>query len=193
MEKENYITKILILCLVFIPSLTLFWDIITVIFGYEKFYSVFQFAFAAYFTIFSIFLTKDMEYFKQLWENNSIICKWVDKILHISGVFIAWFPRIILLIAGAISDADAEIEVELNRIEARKQVTQYDNMPVAARTILPVGAVSLVMLMLVGFNVLSEHVLSWIQEVLNTFVSLVGLYFVVMNVKENEMTNQDDK
>ena len=38
----------------------------------------------------------------------------------------------------------------------------------------------------------SEQVLSWVQEVLNTLVSLVGLWFVVMNVKENEMTDKGD-
>lgn len=191
MKKENYIVKILILCFTFIPSLTLFWDVLTVIFGYEKYYSVFQFASAAYFTIFSIFLTKDMEHFNQLWENNEMFRWCIDKILHISGVFIAWFPRIMLLIVGAMSDADSQKEVELNKIEAQKQIEQYDNAPVAARTILPVGTLSIVMIILVGFNVLSEHVLSWIQEVLNTLVSLVGLWFVAMNVKDNEMTNQD--
>lgn len=55
MKKEKYIAKILILCFVFISSIALFWDIITVILGYEKYYAVFQFSFAAYFTIFSIF------------------------------------------------------------------------------------------------------------------------------------------
>ncbi len=53
------------------------------------------------------------------------------------------------------------------------------------------GTLSIVMIILVGFNMLSEQVLSWIQEVLNTLVSLVGLWFVAMNVKENEMTNQE--
>lgn len=46
------------------------------------------------------------------------------------------------------------------------------------------------MIILVGFNVFSEQVLSWIKEVLNTLVSLVGLWFVAMNVKENEMTDK---
>ena len=55
MKKENYVAKILILCITFMPSLALFWDIVTVIWGYEKYYSVFQFVSAAYFTIFSIF------------------------------------------------------------------------------------------------------------------------------------------
>lgn len=192
MKKENYIAKILILSCVFIPSVTLFWDIITVIFGYEKYYAVFQFSFAAYFTIFSVFLTKDMEHFNRLWENNERFRKCTDKILHVSGVFIVWFPRIMLLIAGAISDADSKKEVEINRIEAQKQIEQYDNAPVAVRTILPVGGLSLVMVILVGFNVFSEQVLSWVQEVLNTLVSLVGLWFVVMNVKENEMTDKGD-
>lgn len=192
MKKENYIAKILILCFTFISSLTLFWDIVTVILGYEKYYSVFQFASAAYFTIFSIFLTKDMEHFNHLWENNEVSRMCIDKILHVSGVFIAWFPRIMLLIVGVMSDADSQKEVELNKIEAQKQIEQYDNAPVAVRTILPVGTLSIVMIILVGFNVLSEQVLSWIQEVLNTLVSLVGLWFVAMNVKENEMTSQVD-
>ena len=124
MKKENYIVKILILCFAFIPSLTLFWDVLTVIFGYEKYYSVFQFSSAAYFTIFSIFLTKDMEHFNHLWENNERFRWCIDKILHVSGVFIAWFPRIMLLIVGAMSDADSKKEVELNKIEAQKQIEQ---------------------------------------------------------------------
>lgn len=192
MKKENYIAKILVLSFVFIPSITLFWDIITVIFGYEKYYAVFQFLFAAYFTIFSVFLTKDMEHFNRQWENNEKFRKCTDKILHASGVFIAWFPRVILLFAGAISDTYSKKEVEINRIEAQKQIDQYDNAPVAVRTILPVGVLSLVMIILVGFNVFSEQVLHWVQEVLNTLVSLVGLWFVVMNVKENEMTDKGD-
>ena len=90
------------------------------------------------------------------------------------------------------SNADIEKEAEINKIEAKEQIEQYDNMPVAARTILPVAVVTLAMAMLVYSDVCSEQVISWIQEVLNTLVALVGLFFVVMNVKETEVINQND-
>ena len=184
--KKDSKAKILVLIVVFIFSLKLFWDIITVIFGYSKLYAVFQFSFSAYFTIFSIVLTKDMEYFKNLWERNEKIRKLTDKILHLSGKFMVWFPRIILSIVEVIFNGDLEKEIAHNKIEAQKKIEEYDNMPVAARIILPVGVLVLVMIVLVCFNVFSEQVLSWIQEVMNTLVSTVGVFVIAMNVKETK-------
>lgn len=189
MREERYKAKLMILILVYIPSLTLFWDVISLIFGDDKTYSVFQFMCATYFMFFSIFLTRDMEIFNNMWENNKMFRRIVDRILHISAVIIAWIPRGIMLMICAFSDVDAKSELEINKKGAREQINLYDNMPVAARVLLPVGLISIVMIVLVSSNVFSDMVLSWIQEVLNTLVSLVGLFFVAMNVKEKKRDN----
>lgn len=192
MRENRYIIKVLILVFVFVPSHTLFWDIISIIFGYEKGYAVFQIMFAAYFTLFSIFLTKDMQHFNNIWEKNAGFHRCMEKILHVSGAFIAWFSRAIFILVEAFFCSDSNDELEINKIEAQKQIIQYDNMPIAARTLLPVGAISLVLIILVSFNLISEQILYLIQEVMNTMVSTVGFLFVVMNAKENEEVNQDE-
>ena len=192
MKKEGFRVKVLILALAFVPSLTLFWNIISLLFGDNKFYSVFQFMAGTYFTLFSIFLTKDMEYFNSWWKNNAKFRMWTDKVLHISGVITAWFPRTMFLLVEVFSNNDAKKEIELHKKEAKSQIEHYDNMSVQVRTVLPVGVISLVMLILVSFNVFPDLVLDWIQEVLNSVVSVVGLIFVVMNVKENELECGDD-
>ena len=183
---KDYRIKVIVLIFVFVLSQTLFWDIITDRYGYEKIYSIFQIMFTACFTILSIIFTKDKEHFYNRWENNEIFRKCMDKIFHVSGEIIVWFMESALLIGGVVGNTDPKKECEISKSEARKQIEKYDNMPVEARTILPVGAMSLVMIVLVGFNIISEQIWSWVQEVLNTIVVLVGLYFVIINVKECE-------
>jgi len=70
------------------------------------------------------------------------------------------------------------------------QIKQYDAAPLEVRAILPAGALSLVMIILVGFDMLPESVVSWIQEILNTLVSVVGLWFVIINAKEKKEDNR---
>ena len=193
MKKENYRLKVAILCFAFIPSLTLFWDIVTIIAGYRKCYMIFQFQYTASFTICSIFLTKDAEHFHSLLKNNVLVHKCVDKILHASSVIFVWSLKIFLIIPILMSsNADIEKEAEISKLEAKEQIEQYDNMPIAARTLLPVAVATLAMAVLVYSNVCSEQIVSLIHEVLNTLIGLVGLFFVIMNVKDTDLINQNN-
>lgn len=90
------------------------------------------------------------------------------------------------------SNADIEKEAEISKLEAKEQIEQYDNMPIAARTLLPVAVATLAMAVLVYSNVCSEQIVSLIHEVLNTLIGLVGLFFVIMNVKDTDLINQNN-
>lgn len=173
----------MLLGIVFIPSLSLFWDIVAFLFGTNEFYIVFQFASAAYYAIFLIFLTKDMDYFNHLWENNRLFNIILNGLFHISGVIIAWLPRFIFAILYAFSNVDMKEAAKLDRIEAQQQIRQFDNMSVAARATLPVGVLTIIMIFIIGFNLCEEGTVSLIHDILNAGVSLVSLFFVLINVK----------
>lgn len=184
--------KIILLIFTYIPSLTLFWKVVSTICGYGKVYSVFQFSFASYFTLFTIFLTKDIERFNLFWRKHVKGRIFFDKVLHFSAVFILEFQRIPLLIVEAISHDDVDKKIEISKQEIQKQINDFDDTPLAARTLFPVGVLTIIMIIFVEFNLVSEQMISWIQEILNTLVSVVGLIFVVANIKEDENLDQEE-
>lgn len=48
----------------------------------------------------------------------------------------------------------------------------------------PIGVISIIMIALISFNVFTETVICWIQEILNVGVSIVDVIFAVINTKE---------
>ena len=95
-----------------------------------------------------------------------------------------------ILIPALISVHNTDKEIAECKQSADFQIKQYDAAPLEVRTILPAGALSLVMIILVGFDMLTESVVSWIQEILTTLVSAVGLWFVIINAKEKKEDNR---
>ena len=192
MSTRRCAIKIFLLIFTYIPSLTLFWKFVSIICGYDKVYSVFQFSFASYFTLFTIFLTKDIERFNLFWIKHVKGRIFFDKVLHFSAVLILEFQRISLLIVDAISHDDVDKEIEISKREIQKQINDFDNAPLAARTLFPVGVLTIIMIIFVQFNLVSEQMISWIQEILNTLVSVVGVIFVIANIKEDENLDQKE-
>lgn len=47
------------------------------------------------------------------------------------------------------------------------------------------------MIILVNTKLFSENVFSWIQEILNRLVSVLGLLFVIINAKESENVREN--
>ena len=186
MNKEKNTVKIVVLILTFIPSLTLFWDIVTAIWGSSKVYPAFQFMFAAYFTLLSIFLTDDIRYFDEFWKKYQSARQVFEKILHYSAVFIVWLMCSPNLIAALISNYHSDKEIDECKQDANALINHYDSASLEVRSILPSGALALIMLLLVSFNVFPECVISWIQESLNALVSVVGLLFVIVNAKNRQ-------
>lgn len=184
MKKEKYVLKKIILFLTFVPSLTLFWDIVSAICGYKQVYTVYQFSCAAYFVLFSIFMTKDIEHFNSFWEKH---VKWrivFEKLLHFSAVIIACLPIAFMMIPLLFSKDNLEEDVKVWKQVAGEQIKEYDDAPLIVRTVLLVGVLTLIMIFLTNSNILTGSTVSWIQEILNTLVSLVGLLFVIVNAKE---------
>ena len=188
MNKKIGNLKTFLLIITFIPSLTLFWNIVTIVTGAKNIYLAFQFMFASYYTLFSIFLTADIFYFNEFWATHPRIFSFFKKILHLSGVFIAWIPSIVYLLPLAISDCSSKKDFEEIKQLVKTQIQEYDSSPIEARTLLPVGALSLIMLVLFQLSIFPETFLSFIQEVLNTIVSGIGFIFVAVNAKESTHT-----
>lgn len=186
MNKEKSSVKTVVLIIAFIPSLTLFWDIVTLIKGQEKIYPVFQFMFGAYYMLFSIFLTDDIHHFNGFWQKNPHIRGVFEKVLHYSAAAISWVMHLCILMPALISMHNTDKEIAECKQSATLQIEQYDNAPLEVRTILPAGALSIVMIILVSCDILPQNVISWIQETLNTLVSVVGLWFVIINAKESK-------
>lgn len=190
MNKEKSLVKTAVLIIAFIPSLTLFWNIVTVVNGPSKFYPAFQFLFATYYTLLSVFLTDDIHHFHNFWKKHPYLRYVFEKVLHYSASVISGIMHLCILIPTIMSVHNTDKEIAECKQSAALQIKQYDAAPLEVRTILPAGALSLVMIILVGFDILPESVVSWIQEILNTLVSIVGLWFVIINAKESK--NEDD-
>lgn len=190
MNKEKSSVKTAVLIIAFIPSLTLFWNIVTVVNGPSKFYPTYQFLFATYYTLLSIFLTDDIHHFNDFWRKHPYLRCVFEKVLHYSASVISWIMHLCILIPALISVHNTDTEIAECKQSAALQIKQYDAAPLEVRAILPAGALSLVMIILVGFDILPESVVSWIQEILNTLVSVVGLWFVIINAKEKKEDNR---
>lgn len=65
-----------------------------------------------------------------------------------------------ILIPALISVHNTDKEIAECKQSADFQIKQYDAAPLEVRTILPAGALSLVMIILVGFDMLTESVVS---------------------------------
>lgn len=190
MNKEKSSVKTAVLIIAFIPSLTLFWNIATVVNGPSKFYPAYQFLFATYYTLLSIFLTDDIHHFHNFWRNHPHLRTVFEKVLHYSASVISWIMHLGILIPALISVHNTDNEIAECKQGAALQIKQYDASLLEVRTILPAGALSLVMIILVGFDILPKSVVSWIQEILNTLVLAVGLWFVIINAKEKKEDNR---
>lgn len=190
MNKEKSSVKTAVLIIAFIPSLTLFWNIVTVVNGHGKFYPTYQFLFATYYTLLSIFLTDDIHHFNDFWRKHPYLRCVFEKALHYSASVISWIMHLCILIPALISVHNTDTEIAECKQSAALQIKQYDAAPLEVRAILPAGALSLVMIILVGFDMLPESVVSWIQEILNTLVSVVGIWFVIINAKEKKEDNR---
>lgn len=185
MKQLNSNIKTVALIVLFIPSLNLFWDIISLFWGHKQIYIVFQFLFASGYTLLSIFLTNDNIYFEIFWERHQKLKAFFIKIQHISILLIIGiqtFAQIIPTIFENESDNSAERKQYLEC--ARKNIRKFDEMKFGTKMLFPVGVISIIMIALISFNVFTETVICWIQEILNSGVSIVGVIFVVINTKE---------
>lgn len=67
---------------------------------------------------------------------------------------------------------------------ARNNIRKFDEMKFETKMLFPIGVISIIMITLISFNVFTETVICWIQEILNVGVSIVGVIFAVINTKE---------
>ena len=111
MKKEKSSVKTAVLIIAFIPSLTLFWNIATVVNGPSKFYPAYQFLFATYYTLLSIFLTDDIHHSHNFWRNHPHLRTVFEKVLHYSASVISWIMHLGILIPALISAHNTDNEI----------------------------------------------------------------------------------
>lgn len=182
--KENYLVKLLSLLITFLPSQTLFWKIVTVLFGENEIYITQQFLFACSFTIGSILLTEDIELFNSFWIKHPRGRIIFDKILHYSTVAFLSIPKAVMWIL-CIDRKNGKEEYIRYKQELQMKVEEYDNMSLLIRTLFPAGLLTIIWGSLLSFNILPINAQEWISEILSFFVSVIGFIFVVANIKKD--------
>lgn len=175
-EKKAYIIKISVLCFTFVLSRTLFWNIVSMICGENELYLVGQFMSESYFAIFSIILTRDVEYFNDFWKKNPKWDAFISKILYFWGVlleimFAAWFG------------VDVKQKSETDKIKVQEQIKA---IPIEIRIFIFVAILSVIMGATIIFDIFSEEIISLIYDILDIIVSMIGLWILAINVKESE-------
>ncbi len=185
MNQTNSNTKIVSLIVLFIPSLNLFWKVISLFGEQKQIYVVFQFMFATGYSMLSIFLTNDNVYFERFWERHQKLKSFFVKVQHISILFLILIQTLAQTLPTIFeigSDSNKERSQYLEC--AKKNIKKFDEMRFGTKMMFPVGTISIIMILFIRFNVFSETVICWIQEILNTGVSIVGMLFVIINAKE---------
>ncbi len=190
MKKERNKINTLILFTTFILSQSLFWKLISLATGDNIEYAAFQFSFAIYFLLFSIFLTGDIDYFNSFWAKRNKLRRVCDKMIYYSGFICFWVIRIGLLVDKIFMHKDIRRELEVSKKEVAEEMRELEEMPLIVRMIFPVGVLTVIMLTIV--YIVPECVVIWIQEILNSLVSVVGLLFVVVNAKERVFMEHDE-
>lgn len=181
-KNEVNKVKILFLIFLFIPTQTLFWNIVSEIEGHEKYYTVIQFVFAAVYSIYLVLITRDRILFDKFWDKHPIIKKINTEIQHCCiaiWVFICYFPFVVLEL---LSFDRGKQEVKKCIGEAKQQYQELILKSNIVKTIFPIGVIALTMIFLIIFEIFPEKTLNWIQEIINMGVSLFGLAFVIANL-----------
>lgn len=180
--KEKHLIRVITLLITFIPSQTLFWKIVTLLFGKNEIYIAQQFLFACSFTIASILLTEDIELFNSFWERHPIGRVIFDKILHYSTVAVLAIPKAMMWIL-CIDDKKRKEEYECYKKELQSKICEYDNMSLIIRSLFPAGLLTIIWSLFLSLNIISLTAQEWIGEILSFAVSMIGFIFVVANVK----------
>lgn len=186
MKNEIYKVKAIILIMTFCFSLTLFWNVLALVFGDNKFYIVFQCMFAAYYTLLSVFLTSNIRYFRKFWEKHTVLKVILDKVLHYCAVIMFSMMTLLLIIPDVLFGRYKKEYGEIDKQETEKKIKDCDSMTLEARTLLPVGILVIIMIIFVGLDILTEQWIFWIQEIVNALVGIISLVFVIVSVKSEK-------
>lgn len=190
MCKETNIAKKIVLTITFVPSQNLLWDILTIAFGPCTFYPIFQFLFATHFALLGIFLTSDIQYFKNFFEKHSYAKHIFEIALHYSATLISFvittsvcFISTLPFLTESYYDSEIKEAVEENKKLMFTQIQQMDNLPLELRTFFLAISLSLIVFLLTISKIISLTELSWVLEILNTFVALISFSFLIKNAQ----------
>lgn len=127
MKREKITIKAIVLIIAFIPSLNLFWDLVTWIRGYREHYTAFQFMFAAYYTLLSVFFTSDRKRFNSFWEKYPKLKNYYERILHCCAVVITSIPKYAMIILALFSSDNCRCKVLQSACKHIIRVVEFGN------------------------------------------------------------------
>ena len=181
MKQNNKTVNILILILTSIPSLTLFWNIVSIFQEVQPWYTIFQFLSTASFTYFSILFTDDHKFVLETFNKYPILRKKLEKLENVSIHIFVFIKYFFVSIPIIFSSEERIEEIKAIKKDARSEVVTINEYSSTTKFFFVIATPSLIMMVLCFF--IPQVYLSWIQEILNTIVSVVGLYFVIKNLK----------
>lgn len=180
--KSNILANMIILIIAWLFSNSLIWDLIYIIKPCD-FYIAYQFLASAFFTIYSIMVTKDSVLFSQFWAKHLKMKKVMDIIIHHCAVFL----YSIQYFSGVIVCGFSEQEKKEAWENVKKKVESVDKMPLIGKSFLILAV--LLLFWVVGISVfgMPKEISEWLSDIFETIVSFVTIPFLYCSVKEYEM------
>lgn len=180
--KSNILANMTILIIAWLLSNSLIWDLLYRIRPCD-FYIAYQFLISAFFTVFSIMVTKDSILFRRFWDKHLKMKKFMGIIIRYCAVFLYGIPYLAGTIGGAVSEEERK-EAWKN---VKKKVGAVDKMPLVKKSFLIPA--TLFFFWVVGISVfgMSKELSEWLSDILETIVSFVSIPFLYCSVKEYAM------
>ena len=187
-KKKNAISATtVVLCLLFAFSLSLTWDVVRLVQPSDQYYRFFPLAqslFLAGYTWMSIAATNDIQVFNGFVEAKSQRKRWIGKLAHWCAAFIFGLPVSIMWGIDVIFNHGSKQEKRQYWDNLKQKLDDFDTKPFIVRTFAIPASIILAINLLIAVNVLNENLIPLLQNIIDAFVSLVGLMLIITNSKQ---------
>ena len=185
----------IVLVVAFASSLSLTWDIVKAInpdSSMRSFFPLFQFLCFAAYTWLSIIATNDIQIFNDFLDKKPRRKQWVSKLAHICAKVIFGLPSFFMWLTDAIFSRDRLHEKTYYREDFKKKIEIFDSKPLIVRTFAIPSAIMLIINILIAVKVLPEGWIPIVHNVLDAFVSFIGLALVLVNAKQKQNSSKEN-
>lgn len=186
-KKKTKSATSFVLIMLFAFSLSLTWDIIKLVDQldrYARLMPLVQSLCLAGYIWMSMVSTNDIQIFNDFIEATSRRKRWIGHLARNCAYIVYGLPFLIMMLVEVFSVRGREHRIKQYKNDLKRKLEDFDTKPLVVRAFLiPATIIFVVNILLVG-NLLSDNLVPIVQNGIDALVSVIGLAFVLANVKQ---------